>query len=1022
MLWNVQGINKKLNDEDFLTFISDFDLLIFTETWNAQNSNIDIKGYDCVNCPRPKFNRSAKRNSGGVALYYKEQFKRYIQVLDRDEKGIIWFKLSKELILSENDAYYCICYIPPEDSAVYRNVNSSLHNFDFFEQINSDVRKYSDLGDIYLLGDLNSRTGLTHDYISDIHLDRYVNMPQTAAVSLPVRKNHDSHVNNYGLKLLTLCKENDLCIVNGRKECGKCTFNATYRNRPVSSLVDYVIVNKECYNYIANMCVMDINEYSDHCPVVFTLQCAETENDESVLEYDKIVWDSTPNVDFLDLVESKCNIFDSINEKLLSGETDINECMKSFTDTVYDISYTCYGKSFTNRPKKKKRKSLWFDEQCRNAKSVFCNMKRCFIADNSDENKLAFLNARKQFMKVKRCAKNRFYRNEKIQISNISKNSPRKFWNYIKKFKNAKKDCNNISMDEFKNYFETISNERYGDFCTENLPSENNDDIDIESLDRKITVEEIEKTISSMKRLKSCDYDDNVADFYIDAKSLISPFLCTLFNYIYDNCIYPEAWSKGVIVPIYKKGDCNMPSNYRGITLVNTMGKIFSLILRNRINNWCESESVFNDSQYGFREGRSTADAIFVLHSVIQKVLSKNSKLWCAFIDYQRAFDSVNRDALGIKLIQSGISCKMTNMIKCIYENVQSCVKLSNRMNMSDFFDVTIGLKQGEPLSPLLFILFVNDITDNIDLNSLTDKDYDLLSMFLILFADDIVLFTTDPGSLQAQLDSLYHYSTKWGLKINANKTKVCCFEKRKQNAYPEFYINGEVIELVDNFTYLGLNFTHNGNMSSAVKTLNEQALRAYSSLLSMFDKVSLDVKTKLSLFDSMVVPILTYSSEVWGVYNYKEVDKLHIRFLKYILGVKNQTPTMALYGETGRFPLSVICKERSIKFWTKIMKNNELTISKMYFELCNNVNNKCWAKRINSIIDHLGFTNLRLNFDPRINCFNSLKTRLRDQFIQEWKTSISSMTKLDQYCKYKTEFKFEPYLVNIVNDKLRKC
>ena len=72
--------------------------------------------------------------------------------------------------------------------------------------------------------------------------------------------------------------------------------------------------------------------------------------------------------------------------------------------------------------------------------------------------------------------------------------------------------------------------------------------------------------------------------------------------------------------------------------------------------------------------------------------------------------------------------------------------------------------------------------------------------------------------------------------------------------------------------------------------------------MLSMFDKVSLDIKIKLSLFDSMIVPILTYGSEVWGVYNFKEVDRLHIRFLKYILGVKTQTPTMAIYGETGRF------------------------------------------------------------------------------------------------------------------------
>ena len=86
---------------------------------------------------------------------------------------------------------------------------------------------------------------------------------------------------------------------------------------------------------------------------------------------------------------------------------------------------------------------------------------------------------------------------------------------------------------------------------------------------------------------------------------------------------------------------------------------------------------------------------------------------------------------------------------------------------LSDFFDVTVGLKQGEPLYPILCILFINDIAENLNFNDLTDKDLDLLSMFLILFTDDIVLFTTHPGSLQSQIDNIYQYSERWRLKIN---------------------------------------------------------------------------------------------------------------------------------------------------------------------------------------------------------------------------------------------------------------
>ena len=107
----------------------------------------------------------------------------------------------------------------------------------------------------------------------------------------------------------------------------------------------------------------------------------------------------------------------------------------------------------------------------------------------------------------------------------------------------------------------------------------------------------------------------------------------------------------------------------------------------------------------------STADAVFILHVIIQKVLVKKARGWCIFIDYQPAFDTVNREALWTKLFELGVSCKMTNMIKSIYSKVQSCVRLSSAMQLSGFFYVTVGLKQGEPQI----------------------RDLDLFSMFLIV-------------------------------------------------------------------------------------------------------------------------------------------------------------------------------------------------------------------------------------------------------------------------------------------------
>jgi hypothetical protein len=203
-------------------------------------------------------------------------------------------------------------------------------------------------------------------------------------------------------------------------------------------------------------------------------------------------------------------------------------------------------------------------------------------------------------------------------------------------------------------------------------------------------------------------------------------------------------------------------------------------------------------------------------------------------------------------------------------------------MNMSDYFDVSIDLNQGEPLSPLLFFLFLKDFND------LSEGDLNQLSMYMSIFAVDIVLFTTNAASLQAQLDCIYQYSIKGGLKINTKKSKVCICEKRKQSYSFEWFINGEKLEIVDHFCYLGVNFIYTWNMKNAIKVLCDQALKAYYCLLSLFTRVNLDIKTKLSLFDSLVLHILLYASEmIWGIYEFKEIDKLHIKFCKHTLGVQ---------------------------------------------------------------------------------------------------------------------------------------
>ena len=305
------------------------------------------------------------------------------------------------------------------------------------------------------------------------------------------------------------------------------------------------------------------------------------------------------------------------------------------------------------------------------------------------------------------------------------------------------------------------------------------------------------------------------------------------------------------------------------------------------------------------------------------------------------------------------------------------------------------------------------------------------MCLTLLLFADDMVLFSTDPAELQLLLNKLYKYLPEWGLKVNTSKTKICIFEKRKSNIDFTWSYDGQNLEIVDSFTYLGMKFTANGSLEAGAKALSDQALRAVNNLLGLFQRVHFDIKTKLALFDSLVTPILLYGAEVWGLYDYSCIDKIHIKFCKIILGVRQQTPNYSVYGELGRVPLSVIAKERATKFWLKILSNPFSLLNKTFNDQVNEIENRLitnrntakrhWASVMKSLIENLGFPDMWRDQFQHTPSFQILKTHIRGQFLQHWCAQINNFSKLHYYAKFKSEFKFEKYLQVIENDKLRK-
>ena len=351
-----------------------------------------------------------------------------------------------------------------------------------------------------------------------------------------------------------------------------------------------------------------------------------------------------------------------------------------------------------------------------------------------------------------------------------------------------------------------------------------------------ITVDEVEVVIPYFKRNKSFSGDYLLNEYFLESFDILSGHIVDIFNAILNSGFFPTPWSEGIIhvVPLFKKNDPNNVNNFRGITLVSCFSKIFTGVLNNRLNKWAENNDVLSDSQFGFRKGRSTTDAIFVLNAIIQKMLNEKGRLFCAFIDLKKAFDSVYLNGLWYKLYKLGINAKMLliRVIKDMYNKVKTCVRSCN--SYSDFFDCAVGLKQGEVISPILFSLFmIEDLELFLQEDPTCGLSLDEITFILMLFADDMVILGKDRNDLQRSLDLLNSYCNKWGLAVNTEKTKVEVFRKRGGLLNSESWAyNGTPLEVVNNFNYSGTVFNYTGTFVLNQETLVGKRLKAINCLL----------------------------------------------------------------------------------------------------------------------------------------------------------------------------------------------
>ena len=402
---------------------------------------------------------------------------------------------------------------------------------------------------------------------------------------------------------------------------------------------------------------------------------------------------------------------------------------------------------------------------------------------------------------------------------------PKEYWNTLNELKNECNKSNNavehISLDEWYSHFKKIHDESPEDDSIINQMLEEEERVPyFSSLDFQITELEVKIAIQGLKSKKAAGTDKIIGEMIKTGQEVLTPCLTKLFNSIFTSRQYPQEWNQGIITPIHKKGSKLDPNNYRGIKVNSVLAKVYSMVLCKRLDSFLDENNTLQDTQIGLKKKSQIADHIFVIQSLIERY-SEKREIYMCFIDFEKAYDSVWRKGLLLKLLKQNIKGLFYHQIKSMYENVMVCVKQNG--SLSDFFLSGKGVKQGDVLSPLLFNLFINDIndifTDECDPVSLNG-----IKIPCLQYADDLIIMSETKEGLQKSLDKLNTYCNDWKLNINTCKSKAMQIRRGSKKLKETLHIGNKCIDYVDHYTYLGVTLSDNGKYTQCKKELTEKA------------------------------------------------------------------------------------------------------------------------------------------------------------------------------------------------------
>lgn len=805
----------------------------------------------------------------------------------------------------------------------------------FYEELQKTADKARErTKHIMIMGDWNARVG---------------NEPERGFGVLGAYRGEPT-LNNNGERMIHFCIENQLMIGNtffNHKMIHKYTFEA--EERGVRSIIDYIVFDRAMKYATHDIKVIRGAEAATNHYLLIADTMFLTPRKTPKKIYERLKVEELDKEEcsrkFKELVRSKLLKFEEMEERE-NNIWNVNDRWNKLKIGLLEAANESCGRKTI---KQKQKSTKWWTDTIKEKVKRKKEAWKTYLRSKSERDKEIYKRRRNEAKEAIKEAKVQSWEDFGNQLEERYKESPKYFWQTVKQLRSNKgkqmrsiKDGNNNLKTQEKDILETWRvhyENKFADETPEEEEGENNQpEENAETPTESITEEEVCLAVKKMRNGKAAGEDEITPELIKKGGEVVIQWLKKLYNQCWETETIPQDWEKNVIVPIHKKGETTQCENYRAICLSSCALKIYSRILEIKLRNEIEEE--LEEEQAAYRKGRQTQDHIYTLRTIIEKRIGKGKKLHLAFIDLKAAFDTIPRKQIWDTLENMRLTNKIKNVVKSLYKNVRGEVRLNGQKSTE--FSMKKGIKQGDSLSPLLFIIAMNDIIKKCKRRSPKTKigNWNMQPVYIqnLIYADDIIIIAENTDQLQRALNIWNEEIQTAKLTVNIQKTKVMHVTKQGDEEHNRITLDNQPIEEVRSLEYLGVTITNDGRIDGEIGNRVNKANQVYYSIYNtILGKREVSNKTKLHIYAAIYTPTLTYGAESWTMNNKhkSKITAAEMKFLRKITGktrrdrIRNTTHREQLQQE----PLITKIEKKQMTWFGHLIRMREDRLPKRALE-----------------------------------------------------------------------------------------